>query len=119
MKLGAVLIAAGKKRQSLAALRRDYRCPKNDCNPSENRCDTDHSGYGTVRQENGKAACPVWRILSTESTAGKPGYIHFLRHSFPGRNISKEGHDSKRTLQQCSEIILEIIIILGIIVVRK
>lgn len=64
---------SGQKRQSLAALRRDYRCPKNDCNPSENRCDTDHSGYGTVRQENGKAACPVWRMLNfVEEASGYP-----------------------------------------------
>ena len=129
MKLGAVLIAAGKNANPLlpsgeitVAQRMIATLQKTGViritvvtGPS----DKDHSGYGTVRQENGKAACPVWRILSTESTAGKPGYIHFLRHSFPGRNISKEGHDSKRTLQQCSEIILEIIIILNIIVARK
>ena len=117
MKLGAVLIAAGKNANPLL--------PSGEITVAQRMIATlQKTGViritvVTVRQENGKAACPVWRILSTESTAGKPGYIHFLRHSFPGRNISKEGHDSKRTLQQCSEIILEIIIILNIIVVRK
>lgn len=78
---------SGQKRQSLAALRRDYRCPKNDCNPSENRCDTDHSGYGTVRQENGKAACPVWRIAKKTLDDGKIPVLPYTRYKG-----SKEGY---------------------------
>ena len=85
MKLGAVLIAAGKNANPLL--------PSGEITVAQRMIATLQK-TGVIRitvvtgpsdKENGKAACPVWRILSTESTAGKPGYIHFLRHSFPGR----------------------------------
>lgn len=85
MKLGAVLIAAGKNANPLL--------PSGEITVAQRMIATLQK-TGVIRitvvtgpsdKEMEKQLAQYGGILSTESTAGKPGYLHFLRHSFPGR----------------------------------